>query len=365
MDAPAAETPNHSNESGIQQASVPSQQSLHDLPLACGYVMLVLSIIFNGWRYNLESAAMHASTGPSEGMSPFGVLMVGPYAAAIVFLLVGWTCRQLHVRFLSLHKLSIKSCVDATRCQGWAILLAALGATCGGWFLTQANKLYGPEFVAFLGNLMPVLLVFIGLFEGERLRIGELLAIVIIIAGAFVFSYTDGHLNWAGVGLMVIGCSIMAVKKTLMKHATGADHLPSVMAVSVMLSGTWGLIGGLATHTLILGGTRSVLLCVAGGLAGAMIGMSLLYAGLNVVGLARGAPIDSLRPLAVLAIALIGGAPLPATYRLIGGAMVLIGSVLLARMGTQKSKETRERDIEGTSPSIAVLPPIASKSPTP
>jgi drug/metabolite transporter (DMT)-like permease len=134
---------------------------------------------------------------------------------------------------------------------------------------------------------------------------------------------------------MATGCLLHVIKKTLMKRATGIGHLPSVMTLSLVLTGTGGLVAGAATGSLHFGVLGCVGLSVAGGVAGAMIGMSLLYAGLNVVGLARGAPVDSLRPLAVLAIGMIGGTALPGRLQLAGGAAILIGSAALARLSAK------------------------------
>jgi len=191
----------------------------------------------------------------------------------------GWIWRRAGWSWGGLDRVSPASCVKAASSQGWLVLLSALGGAVGGWFLTQSNKLYGPEFTAFLGNLMSVFLVLFGLLSGERLRFGETVAIVVTISGAFVFSYQHGQVNWAGVGLMVLGCVLMAVKKTLMKHATGAGHLPSVMSLSLLFTGTWALAGAISSGGLHFGTLGSVGLSVAGGVSGAMIGTSLLYAG--------------------------------------------------------------------------------------
>jgi len=317
--------------------SDPAPSRLSSLPLAQGYAILALSIVFNGLRYNLDSAALKVRSGSAAPMSTWMVVAVGSYAAAAAFFAVSWIWRRNAWSLGSLQQVSWESCRRATREQGWLVLLAALGGSSGGWFLTESNKLYGPEFTAFLGNLMPVLLILSGIGFGERLRRGELIAIGITVLGAFVFSYRHGRLNWAGIGLMVAGCVLMAMKKILMKHATGVGHLPSVMTLSLLFMGTWAFLGGLLSGELQFGTPASIGCSVAGGVSGAMIGMSLLYAGLNVVGLARGAPIDSLRPLAVLGIGLAAGSRLPGSTQLLGGAMVLFGSVALARMASGRA----------------------------
>ncbi len=308
--------------------------------MAAGYAMLVLSIVFNGWRYNLESSALKVHGGSTPPISVWGVVVVGSYAAAAAFFVVGWVWRRAGWTWGSLQQVSPASCVRAARAQGWLVLLSALGGSSGGWLITQSNKLYGPEFTAFLGNLMPVLLVLSGILSGERLRRGEILAIAAALLGAFVFSYQNGHVNWVGVALMLAGCVLMAAKKTLMKHATGVGHLPSVMTLSLFFTGTWGLVGASLSHGLQFGSLASIGLTVGGGVSGAMIGMSLLYAGFNVVGLARGAPIDSLRPLATLVIAMLAGTALPGPLQLVGGALVIVGSATLAKLGARGRKKS-------------------------
>ncbi|HZQ90943.1 MAG TPA: DMT family transporter [Terriglobales bacterium] len=328
---------------GVHPSTSPGStgSALASMPMIWGYVMLVTSIVFNGLRYNLEAAALNVQPESSPPISPLGVVIAANYGSVVACLLTGWVWRQLGLTWGSLHRVSFAACIEAARAQGWPVLLAGFGAASGGWFINQTNKLYGPEFTAFLGNLIPAILVLTGLLSGERLRLRELFAVGVTIAGAFVFSYRDGQMNWSGIGLMVAGCVLMSMKKSLMKHATGVGHLPSVMTLSLFLVATWGLIGAISSGSLHFGTARSIGLCVAAGISGAMIGMSLLYAGLNVVGLARGAPIDSLRPLAVVAIGMITGTALPARLQLLGGAMVLIGSAALAGMGSRRKELER------------------------
>lgn len=308
------------------------------MSMVSGYVMLVMSVVLNGWRYNLESAALKVRSGSVAPVSVWAMTALEPLAGALAFFVTGWLWRKMRWSWGALDGVTVDSCIEATKKQGGLVLVAALAGSSGQWFLNTSNKLYGPEFTAFLGNLMPVLLVLTGLLSGERLRRAELLAIVTAIGGAFLFSYREGQLNWVGIGLMTLGSVLMATKKTLMKHATGIGHLPSVMTLSLVLMGAGGLVGAGLTGTIHFGTMKSIALCVAGGVAGAMIGMSLLYAGLNVVGLARGAPIDTLRPLCVLIIGLISGTALPAPLQLVGGTMVLFGSFSLAKLGTSRGK---------------------------
>jgi len=62
-----------------------SRDNLASVPMAWGYVMLVLSIVFNGWRYNLESAAMGIRSASIVPMSVWTVIMVGSYTGATAF----------------------------------------------------------------------------------------------------------------------------------------------------------------------------------------------------------------------------------------------------------------------------------------
>jgi drug/metabolite transporter (DMT)-like permease len=323
---------------GESPASTLPTNTLASVPMVWGYAMLVLSVVLNGWRYNLESAALKVRPESGAPISVWAVSALAPLSGAAAFLLAAWIWRRMRWSWGSLDRVSLASCIETASKQGIPVLLAAICGSSGQWFLNQSNKLYGPEFTAFLGNLMPVLLVMSGLLSGERLQRREIAAIATAIAGAFLFSYRHGQMNWAGIGLMTLGSVLMAAKKTVMKRATGIGHLPSVMMLSLVLMGAWSLVGGATTGTLHFGTLKAVGFCMAGGVAGAMIGMSLLYAGLNVVGLARGAPIDTLRPLSVLAIGIVGGTALPARLQLVGGAMVLLGSFALAKFATARGR---------------------------
>jgi len=106
--------------------------------------------------------------------------------------------------------------------------------------------------------------------------------------------------------------------------------LTTVMTSLLVLVTLWA--GGLAvvSRTVDLPDASSSVLLVLAALAGSMAGMTFLYAGYHRVGVSRGAPLDAMRPLVVLAGGLLLGTAAMGPAQWLGGAVVLAGSALLA-----------------------------------
>lgn len=257
-------------------------------------------------------------------------MVVSPLAGGIAFLLLGLSARLLGVRLFGFEEVTPRTIVYAMREQWRVVLMAMVFGTVGGWLIGIANKHYGPEATSFVGNLTICFLVFAGAVRGERLRAVELTAIAVIVSGTFLFSYESGQIAWALIGIMAAACMMTATKHVFMKQATAAAHMPSVMSgslflVSVIATGIASISGQWQIGS---GNAFLVLMCT--GVLGSTIGMTLLYRGYHFAGVARGASIDAGRPLAVLLIGLALGAAFPEWWQLIGGAMVLGGSMWLA-----------------------------------
>lgn len=298
-----------------------------------GYVLLLLSVLCNGATYHLSHWAL-------KDLSPAMVNLTGNFASAAFILAGGLLWRALGWRLGEVHLVTPRSIAHCFAGQWRLIVLATALGSIGGWLNSGANQAYGASITAFLANLTLVFLVLFGVLSGERLNLLEALAIAGIIAGAFMFSWRDGVLLWAVVGIMVLSCLGTAGKQMVVKRATTLGNMPSMMAAILLLMGCWTILIGLVTGTLQIPAPKPLLITVAAGFTGSVLGMSFLYSGYHAVGVSRGAPIDAMRPMVVLLIGLLLGAALPGPLQLTGGALILLGSAALAVMVAGRTRRT-------------------------
>jgi drug/metabolite transporter (DMT)-like permease len=306
---------------------------------ARGYLCLFLSVVLNAVGIHAWKFALRDST-------PLTVNVLSGIMASGLFLGVGLLWRRLGWRAGRLGDVSPAALAGCLRRQGLWLLLPPAAAALGGWFLNICIKTHGPETASFLMNLTLVFLVGAGLWRGERLSRAELGTVAILIAGAFVFTYQGGRFEWAALVLMIGSCLATATKQLAVKRVSESKSLPLVMTAVLLLSAAWSaaamaLAGGWRTPDL-----RTLGFLALGAVACNTLGMSLLYAAYHAIGVSRGAPLDAMRPLAVLAIGLFLGAPAPGPIRLLGAAMILGGSVLLTWLnGRRKARAADSVDL--------------------
>jgi drug/metabolite transporter (DMT)-like permease len=296
-----------------------------------GYVLLLLSVLCNGATYHLSHWAL-------KDFSPAMVNLTGNFASVGFLLLGGVLWRATGWRVGEVHVVTPRSIGQCFAGQWRLILLATALGSVGGWLNTGANQAYGAAMTAFLANLTLVFLVIFGVISGERLTALEVLTVGAILLGAFMFSWRDGALLWGVVGLMALSCLGTAGKQMVVKRATTLGNMPSMMAATLALMGSWTTLIGLGTGTLQVPAPKPLLITVLAGLVGSVLGMTFLYSGYHAVGVSRGAPVDAMRPMVVLLIGLLLGAALPGPVQLAGGALILGGSVALAMTVSRRAK---------------------------
>jgi drug/metabolite transporter (DMT)-like permease len=283
---------------------------------------LLLAVLCNGARYHVDALALRTA-------SPLAVLTVGAFSAAGCFMCSGWWWRWQGWSAASLQHVHFVALGVAWRRVGRILLCSATVGAGGAWLTAIANQLYGPATTAFLANSTLVFMVLAGILVGEKIRLPEIVAILVIVVGAFLFSYRGASPQWSALGLMGAACLLTASKQLFTKRATGLTHLPSAMTLALIFMGLWGLGTGIVTGQLDFGSGGVFLLMMAGGVLGSMLGMSLLYVGFHRVGVARGSAVDAMRPLAVLLFGLLFGTALPSSLQLSGAVLVLGGSAFL------------------------------------
>jgi drug/metabolite transporter (DMT)-like permease len=299
-----------------------------------------VSVLCNGLRYHLDAAAL-------RDVSP-SVAVIGSSAVAFIVLsLAGVVARWRGAQGSSLRSITPQLPLRMLRENPVLLLAASAGGAMGSWLLVYSVRQNGPAVSAFLFNLTIVMLVIGGLLTGERLRRGEIGAIVAIIGGALAFSYRGGRLDWMPVLIVGLAAALTAGKQLSAKFLA---HREGVLATTAILAAMMSLIT-LAVSSI--GGDLRVdhwhglIFVVAAGLLGNVAGIVCLYKAYQLIGVARGGPIDALRPVVVLLIGVLGlGAPLPGIVQILGGAVIVAGSVALVVLRRQRKpiSATDERD---------------------
>ena len=292
----------------------------HGTSAARGYGLLSLSVMLNAVGFHATKAALSRST-------PLTISLLNIAFAGASFLLGGMLWRRFGWRAGGVQSVSPSALATVLKRHWRWLAVPTLCMAVPGWLLNICIARYGADVAAFLLNLALIFMVLGGLFLGERLRIGELGAIALMIAGAFLFSYKSGTVLWGALGLMACVCLGVAGKQLSVKHISEREPLTVVMTAVLLLSACWAVVLVVVARGWATPDAATLGFAYLGAFCCSVAGMTLLYSGYHIVGVARGAPFNALRPLAVLLLGLAFGAALPSLLQCAGGALILAGSV--------------------------------------
>jgi drug/metabolite transporter (DMT)-like permease len=285
-----------------------------------GYLLLFLSVIFNAIGVHTTKTALIDST-------PLTVALIVLVSTFAMFLLLGWCWRRLGWTAGAMHLVCGDSLRTCFRASPRLVLVASLFATLGAWLVNVSVQRYGPETTAFLMNLTLAFLVISGCALGERLSGREAGCIALLVGGAFLYSYRGGSLASGALVLTTMACGVVAGKQLLVKHIATDSPLPVAICMMTGLSVVWTTLLLLGTGQWQLTRFGTFGYAVLSALACSVLGMLLLYRAYQLVGVARGAPFDALRPIAVLLLGLAFGHAAPTSLQIAGGVTILMGSV--------------------------------------
>jgi drug/metabolite transporter (DMT)-like permease len=224
----------------------------------------------------------------------------------------------------------LKSLVVPRGSRLLVVVLGAVQAVGTGLFFT-ALSVGDPNLVAFAGNATPLFTV-IGsrLIFRERFSARQIVGGALVVAGALVISYAGGSGSLSGVLLMVAACLFYAVHTLLGRHLTRrVDPLAlGFWRTSFMAAGFVAV--ALATGSLRLPATgEHWLLILAGGLIGPVISIFTYYLALANWGAGKVDLVRSSMSLWVLVWTVCFTGRLPGWVQLAGGALTVVGVVLL------------------------------------
>lgn len=278
----------------------------------------------------MVSVGLHLTRAALENATPLIVSSIHISTACFFFFFMGWFWRIAGWRAMEIEKINWSSLSCFVRANRGLLSVSAWAIALSGWLMNASIGIYGAEMTAFLANLAFVFLVLAGWAAGEKVRPLEAAVITAMIVGAFLFSYHGGRLAWGAIGLMSVVCAVTAAKQLIVKNFSACFPLPVVMCAVMLLSLPWTVLFLFLAGQWELPGLRSVFLAALSGFLTSVAGMTLLYRAYHMIGVALGAPFNTLRPLVVLLIGLAFGHAMPGARQLAGGMMILAGSFTLA-----------------------------------
>ncbi len=210
------------------------------------------------------------------------------------------------------------------------IILGLVQAVGTALFFT-ALSVAEPNLIAFVGNATPLFTV-VGswIIFGERFRGRQLIGGVLVVAGALVITHYDESGSLTGILLMASGCLLFAVHTLLGRHLT--------RRVDPLALGFWRtsfMAAGFVIAALVSGGLRlpstgdQWLLLLIGALIGPVGSIFTYYLALSNWGAGKVDLVRSSLSLWVLVWSLVLYGHLPAPVQLVGGALTVVGVILL------------------------------------
>ncbi len=289
-----------------------------------GYLLLMGSVLLIACGLHLMRAAVRHTP-------PTTVVAIMSASAVMFWLVAGALGRKYSILPFSVRSVTLPSLGRLFRLRpSWSIALL-VAATMDAVTVAMVMRIWGAGTVAFLSNLTLVYLIAFGMMRGERVSLAQLGISGLILAGALLFNYHSDGIDWAPVAIMAGACAAMAIKQLLIKSRAEREPLPQVMACGTLLIGFGATLAGILFGQWGIPTAQAIILSVLAGLSINAVGMACMYSGYARVGVAAGAPFNSLRPIVVLLIGLALGGPAPTTSELVGGGLIIIGSALLPR----------------------------------
>lgn len=132
---------------------------------------VVLATIFYGANLNIIKFKIPDLS--ARAITSVSLMIVGPPAAIYLFLFTDFTQKVQHVE-------------GAMTALGAVVLLGVMGTAIALILFNQLVKLTSPIFTSSVTYLIPVIAVFWGLFDGEKLYPGHYIGLVLIILGVYL-----------------------------------------------------------------------------------------------------------------------------------------------------------------------------------
>lgn len=274
-----------------------------------------------GYAYALISTVLISS-----GYVLNYVLMQSMSPETAAFLVFGFSALLAAGASLALRKRG-----DAASVRKHIKYLAAFGLFNGVsalmWFQTVAA--IGPALSGFLFRFATIFTIIMGVvFLKERFNRGEAVGMVLIVAGAFVITYTDLSLA-AGALLAVVASFCFALVGLIAKrHLTKMRPLVLNNARLLLMFPVIALYAS-AHGSIALAPAPLLLIAFVTALLIAVIALTLYFRALQLLELSKVGVTGALEPLFVLAFSYALLQRAPTAVQLAGGCVIMLGAAVL------------------------------------
>jgi drug/metabolite transporter (DMT)-like permease len=201
-------------------------------------------------------------------------------------------------------------------------------------FFLAINIVDNPAIVSFLANMTPIFVTAFGvMFLKERFSLLEAIGFILTISGAFILSYKKSdafsNLFLHGTGYIILSSLIGSVAYIVAKkYIRNID--PGIMAINrVVFLFTFSAIFLTVNGVSLSISWKGLYNIMLGSLLGPFLTAFTQYSALQYIEASRASIIQSSKGILVLLGALIYFGIFPLSYQVIGGAVTILGVILI------------------------------------
>ncbi len=217
--------------------------------------------------------------------------------------------------------------------RGSVLSIMTLGLATGAGMILGWSGLSSldPAFASFIWRFSPVLIILLSVSVlGERLRLIEILPIVVMVAGGALTTIGRWQVVGTGVVLTLLACAAVAVQMLVVKKNVGSVH-PNVLVfyrvfLAALVIGIWTVARG---RWAASASTPHLLVTMLGAFLGPCASFLLTFRSYRYWPLSRSSILLTAQPLIVLPMAYLVFGKIPSGLELIGGLVILCGALLL------------------------------------
>jgi drug/metabolite transporter (DMT)-like permease len=212
------------------------------------------------------------------------------------------------------------------------VALMSLLSAAGSMFFTYGISLYGPVNAAFLVQFTAVFTIVFGVaFFKERFTRLEAAGILLAVVGVFVLAYGDLSLEIVGAAVLLSAALLFASANSLSKA-----YVEKVNPVALAGGNSMLMFLFIFAYTVLAGKmetafrSETLVYAVLGSITGVVLSFILFFKALQVFEVSKAATIRTMEPFltAIFSFAIMALAP--TANQLLGGALIVIGVVVLS-----------------------------------
>ncbi len=198
------------------------------------------------------------------------------------------------------------------------------------WFAMQWLEPTVAAFLVLSGTIYSILLGY--LFLGERFTLRSAAGMLFAIGGIAFMTYHSGRAELFGTGLILGGCFMSSLSYMFAKTAIETTDPALIQVSRAVVTVPAGLLLAVVLGQLHIDfAWHYLVVALLGAFFGELLAHTVFFYALRFVGLSEQATIAATTPLMVAVYSLIFLGTLPTLRQSVGGTVVVIGVLLLAR----------------------------------